>query len=412
MATNASDLASKAGQAPSAQMTAQMPPPANPADDDGADYAPSPTQSQPDQQNLKIADDDDGEGGMLDVPDYIKQAWAEIKPEDAEAINQAGKEVSKAVDEADEASGEQPATPSARPADSLSYGERVLLQRGGYSAEDLDSIAGMTAAQRGIILRSLERAPAPSAQPQQYGPNPYMQQQPSYGPPQYQQTQQGGLPGYPMQGQPQYQPQQGYQPQQPQYGYQQQGYSQPQSIDADLARVANEMGVDVNTARQFLQLSSSQHQQALQQRDQQLMQMQQELAYIRQQSEQQQVDSAMSAAHSALAQRYPQLQDRNAFMNYAMQPHTAALANSYRQQGLSLHEAVAAAVETMAAPSFMQQAGHNQQRQLHQAAMRSRQTAERLPPVNRASSMPALPKGQAGVDALWDQPQLRAAMGA
>lgn len=420
MATSPSDLASKAGQAPDAQTQAQMPPPMNPADDNGADAIPQGQQPEA-AQPLKLSDDDgdEGEGGMFGLPDQLKKFWDENKPEDQKAIADAGREASQALDDADRQQQGQPAAPQQDPADSLDFRERALLTRAGYSAADLSEIGSMSPGQRGVLLRAAERSAAP-AQPQQYGPNPYLPQQPAFQPPQ-----QGGLPGYPMQGQPQYQPQQGVPPQQPfggqpswqgqPYGQQPQqmpGYGQPQTNDAELARVANEMGVDVNTARQFLNLSTSQQQQYLAQRDGELAQMRQELADTRQQFESQQIDAALSTAHANIAQRYPQMQDRNAFMSYAMRPDTAALANSYRQQGLPLHDAVAAAVETMAAPSFMQQAGQNHQRQLHNAAKRSRQTSERLPSVNRAPSMPALPTGEKGVDALWEQPQLRAALGA
>lgn len=428
--TNPSELASKAGQVPNAQseLQAQMPAPANPADDDGSDPIATPPADQAAQgqqagQPLRLSDDgDDDEAGMFAAPDAIKQAWNQIKPEDREAMAQASQQVSRAIDQADNQQ-PQAATPETDLLAALDVRERILLERAGHSPADLSQIAAMDEAQRGIFLRMAERvaAPAPNyaghwngAVPG-FGPGhapPPTQQgvvAPVWPPPNAQpQAVAGGLPGYPMPGQPQYQPQAAQPAPQPQIA--------PLANDAELARVAQQMGMDVDVARQFIQLSTIQQQQAIAQRDAQrdaeIAQVRQQIAAINQQNEQQQVMSARAHAHQMLAQRYPQLQDADAFMSYALNPHTDSLARSYEQQGYAKHEALAAAVETMAAPTFVQQAGHTQQRQLHQAAQRSRQTGERLPSVNRAPSMPALPQGEAGVDALWDQPQLRAMIGA
>lgn len=291
----------------------------------------------------------------------------------------------------------------------LTLSEQVFLGRSGLSPEQVETVKGMSPEQRAILWSRLEQPGGFQRQQSPYGQqNPYQSQQgyqgqwngpvTGFGPGQRPlPTQQGGFPPS-YQQQPQYGQQQGYQPQQ---AAQQPGY--PQVDQRQLQTLADQMGVDASTLQGLtqyqLEQASARFQQYQQQSEHRFDQMQQQVEYMRQQAERQEIDAAMNAAHSTASQRYPQLADRNEFNRLALMPETAALARSIQQtHGVPLGQAVAAAVETMAAPHLNQQMGRTTQQQLHNNARRARNTAERTPQVGRAPAPPALRDGREGVD--------------
>ncbi|MFI4881796.1 MAG: hypothetical protein ACIAQU_04345 [Phycisphaerales bacterium JB064] len=303
------------------------------------------------------------------------------------------------------------------PATELSMGEQMFLSRSGYSAEQVETIRGMSPEQRAILWSKLETPGGFQNQQPQFGqPNPYLsqqqpwqsQQQPWQSQPQFYPSQNAPQPQFRTQGQqpvtwnqqPQFTQQQGYQPQQ------QPGY--PQVDQRQLQSLADQMGVDAAALQGLTQFqldqAAARFQQHQQQNDQRFEQMQQQFERVQAAQREQHVTRSMDEAFQAITQRYPQFGTRGDFDRLVLDRTVAAQARYMEENfGVPLSQALAATVEQMVAPQMNQQMGRTTQQQLHQNARRARNTAERTPQVGRAPAPPALREGRDGVDDYVDQ---------